>query len=91
MKQSGVHWGVLMQMARRGGMSGLPIILPGKTDGYVQAIRDKNISSEVQVGDSSRSFANAGLGVERQALHAELGSDVVEVEMEVGELCRLLR
>ena len=41
MKQSGVRLGVLMQLARRGGMSGLPIILPEKADGYVQDIRDE--------------------------------------------------
>ena len=49
MKQSGVHWGVPMQLARRGGMSGLPIILPEKVDGYVQSIRDKNIPQRLKL------------------------------------------
>ena len=45
-----------MQLARRGGMSRLPIILPEKVDGYAHAIRDKNISSGAQVGDPSLSL-----------------------------------
>ena len=73
-----------MQLARRGGMSGLPIIPPGKVDGYVQEIRDKNISSGAQVGDPSFSFVNDGLGVERQSVRAETNCDMLEVEMEVG-------
>ena len=48
-----------MQISRRGGMSGAPIILPGKVDGYVQEIRDKNVSVEPQADDSNLAFANA--------------------------------
>ena len=60
MKQTGIHWGVLMQLARLGGMYGLPIILPEKVGGYVQAIRDKNTPSLIPVGGSNSSFVNAG-------------------------------
>ena len=73
-----------MQLARRGGMSGLPIILPEKVDGYVQAIRDKNISPDAQVGDPSFSFVNAGLGVECQAVQVDPSHEATELDMEVG-------
>ena len=82
-KQTGIHWGMLMQLARLGGMSGLPIILPEKVDGYVQAIRDKNISTEAQVGDSASSFANAGVEKEYHAVKIDPYTETVEFEMEV--------
>ena len=72
-----------MQLARRGGMSGLPIILPGKVDGYVQAIRDKNISPDAQVGDPSFSFVNAGLGVGCQSVQVDSNHETVEIDMEL--------
>ena len=83
MKQTGIRWGVLMQLARRGGMSGLSIILPGQADGYVQAIRGKNIPAEAQAGDSASSFVNAGRGFERQAIQVDPCTETLEVEMEV--------
>ena len=57
MKANGIHWSVLMQLARRGGLSGHPIIDPEKVDGYIQAIREKN--SGFEAGPSNQ-FANAG-------------------------------
>ena len=81
MKQTGVHWGVLMQLARRGGMSGLPIILPGKVDGYVQAIRDKNVPFGPRTGDSNSSFANAGEIRESMAVGTCLYSGKMEVDV----------
>ena len=42
MKQTGILWGVLMHLARRGELSGHPIIAPDKIDGYLHAIREKN-------------------------------------------------
>ena len=82
MKQSGVHWGVLMQLARRGGLSGLPIILPEKIDGYVQAIRDKNTSGDTTPlpgEEPHRFFANGGPDLPCDAVQIALGEDVMEV------------
>ena len=60
MKQSGIHRGGLAQLGRRGGMSGLPIIVPEKVAWYVQAIRGGNVPSVLPVEESNSSFVNPG-------------------------------
>ena len=73
-----------MQLARLGGMSGLPIILPGKIDGYVQAIRGKNVAFEPQTDGSNSSFANAGN--DKLSMAVEICVDSDEKEVDVGEM-----
>ena len=77
-----------MQLARRGGLSGLPIILPEKVDGYVQSIRDKNVSSgnsllPSQGGEPTRSYVNAGSDIPRGVIQEAVGDDTVEKVMGV--------
>ena len=57
MKDTGIHWAVLMQLDRRGGLPGHPIIDPEKVGGYIQAIREEN--SGFDDGSTSQ-FVNAG-------------------------------
>ena len=45
MKSAGTHWSALLQLVRRGGLSGRPIIDPDKSDGEVQAIRARNTTN----------------------------------------------
>ena len=59
MKATGIQWSVLLQLSRRGGLSGHPIIDPDKVDCYIQAIRGGNMAPATG-NYSKHSLVNAG-------------------------------
>ena len=84
----GAHWGVSAQLARRGGLSGAPIVLPEKVDGYLQDILGKNVASEPQGGNADSSFVNDGTEREPKGGEAPPSpppqSEVSEVNMDTA-------
>ena len=84
MQKSGVHWGAPTQLTRRGGVSGLPIILPEKVDGYIQAIRGKNTPSQIPVNESNVSFVDARN--EKCESEVQISEETAVLEVEVDML-----
>ena len=60
MESTGVHWGIPMQLARRGGLSGNPITQPGNIDGYVHAMLGWNIVETPNIPTRDAPFQNSG-------------------------------
>ena len=65
MSPNGLHYSMMMQMARRGGRKSGRRIEPGKIDGYIQAFRDNAAAeSKVKKQPSPRKEGPVGVGTE---------------------------